>query len=102
MRFTAALDVDGAIRAGATVTASLKTEFLEEAHYPNDLTMGVGFIRIGRTSWTLIEGAFHRDRCVALCEVVVVRLIDKVPSETPEQWRMQASTFSIAGLADQT
>lgn len=98
LRFTAALDVDGAIRRATTVAASLKTEFIQEALYPTDLTMGVGFVRMGRTSWTVIQGAFCDDQCLAVCEVTVVRLVDGAPDEAPAGWRSQHAAFSIRGI----
>lgn len=92
-QFTTMLDPVRGMRAGATVAASLKIDFLAEAFYPTNLTMTVGFLRIGRTSWTLIEAAFDGDRCLSVCEAVIVGMRDGRPSAIPDAWRETAQTY---------
>lgn len=87
MRLMSAL---GEQRTMRTVAASLNVSFLAEALYPLDATIGVGFTRFGRTSWTVVEAAFQEGRCLSVCEAVVVHMTDGKPSRPPEAWRRAA------------
>lgn len=65
------------------VAARIATDFRAEVHRPNRLRVGIGVLRVGRTSWTVGCGLFIVDgegdrqayRCVATSECVLV-LID--------------------------
>lgn len=78
------------------VAAKLTIDFLAEAHYPLDITMALGFRRLGRTSWTVIGGAFDGDRCVAVGEAVMVCVGPSGPVELPAGWRAAAEAHIIS------
>ncbi len=43
-------------------------------HFPGEVDIGTTVLRIGGSSYTLGQGVFEQDRCVATAEVVTVRL----------------------------
>lgn len=52
--------------------ASVHIEYLQEAHFPQDVTVGCAIGHIGNTSWTVYAAAFQDGECVATCDCVVV------------------------------
>jgi len=84
----------GPLSAGpGIVAASLNIAFLAEALYPVDITMGLGISRIGRTSWTVVAGAFDEERCLAVCEAVMVCVGPQGPSALSPSWRDAADPY---------
>jgi acyl-CoA thioester hydrolase len=52
--------------------AAVSLNYLQEAHYPADVTVGCAIGNIGTTSWTVNSAAFQHGECVATCDTVVV------------------------------
>ena len=52
--------------------ASLHVEYLQEAHFPDEVTIASAIGHIGTTSWTVFAAAFQNGECVATCDCVVV------------------------------
>ncbi|MGV3770783.1 MAG: acyl-CoA thioesterase [Sphingobium phenoxybenzoativorans] len=52
--------------------AAVSLNYLQEAHYPQEVTVGCAIDRIGTTSWTVTSAAFQHGECVATCDTVVV------------------------------
>lgn len=52
--------------------ASVHIEYLQEAHFPDEITLGCAISRVGNTSWTVASAAFQNGECVATCDAVVV------------------------------
>ena len=57
------------------VIAELTLRYREQTHYPGEIRVGTGVLRLGRSSMTLGQGLFEGDRCVATSEAVMV-LVD--------------------------
>jgi acyl-CoA thioester hydrolase len=53
------------------VIARLVLEFRAEMHWPGTVEIGTRVERVGRSSATLAQGLFVRERCVAVAESVV-------------------------------
>lgn len=87
IRFNAMLDMQGQMPEGQTVVAALNIAFLADTYYPGEVIMGVGVAKVGRTSWTLVEGAFQDGRCVGVCEAILVRRASGGPQVLPDHWR---------------
>lgn len=47
-------------------------EFVGQAHYPGEVTVGTRVMRLGRSSYVLGHGAFQDGRCFATCELISV------------------------------
>ncbi|AUW56946.1 thioesterase [Sphingobium sp. SCG-1] len=54
------------------LVASVHLEYLQEAHYPDEITMGCAIGHVGNTSWQVVSAAFQNGECVAICDSVVV------------------------------
>ena len=56
------------------VLVSFSVRYLAQLHYPGSADIGTRVLRIGTRSYTLGQGLFEGERCVATAEVVTVRL----------------------------
>jgi acyl-CoA thioester hydrolase len=54
------------------LVASVCLNFVQEAHFPKNLSIGCAIGTIGSTSWQIMSAAFQDDECVATCESVMV------------------------------
>jgi len=54
------------------VVARLTIDFHAELFWPGTVAIGTGVTRIGRSSFTLAQGMFNRDKRVASAEAVIV------------------------------
>ncbi|GAY18852.1 acyl-CoA thioesterase [Mycobacterium sp. shizuoka-1] len=66
------------------VTSQNAVHFLAEAHWPATIATGAGVGRIGRTSFIASTGLFVDDRCIGVCDTVLVLLGDDGPVPIPE------------------
>src|SRR3546814_18396188 len=46
--------------------------YVNEAHFPDNVTITSGIGRIGNTSWEIYSAAFQNGECVAKCDTVMV------------------------------
>jgi acyl-CoA thioester hydrolase len=51
--------------------------FLAEAHWPASVDAAIGVGRIGRTSFILSSALFHQDRCLSVCDAVLVSVAER-------------------------
>ena len=49
-------------------------EFLAPLHFPATVDVGTVVLRIGRSSYTLGQGIFYDERCIATAEIVTVKV----------------------------
>ena len=60
---------------GATsVLARLDISFLREMHWPGTVEIGTGTTRIGRSSYTFLQGVFHEGECAATADATMVMI----------------------------
>lgn len=81
------------------VIAELTLRYLEQTHYPGEIRIGTGVLRLGRSSVTLGQGLFEGDRCVATSEAVVV-LVDPDSGRSvalPAAARAALERYAVAG-----
>ncbi|MCX2745471.1 thioesterase family protein [Mangrovivirga sp. M17] len=55
------------------VIASLKLDFVKEVHWPGQVEIGTGVIKIGNSSIVLFQMIFQENICVAKAETVIVQ-----------------------------
>src|SRR3546814_20905906 len=48
------------------------SDLVNEAHFPDNVTITSGIGRIGNTSWEIYSAAFQNGECVATCDTVMV------------------------------
>ena len=73
-------------------------DYLAEAYYPAPLSIHVGVLAIGRTSWTVGELAMQDDRPRAYCRATVVSTDGERPTAVPQDLRDWLSKSAIAPL----
>ena len=64
----------GAGMLSGFVVVKLSVEYHAMLHFPGEVNIGTTAIRIGGASYTLGQGVFRDERCIATSQVVTVRL----------------------------
>lgn len=73
LRFHQKILAQGApVNPGAVMIVHLAIDYLGEGHYPGDIESGVGILRCGRSSYTLVHALFQRGRPFVLAQSVMV------------------------------
>lgn len=67
----------------AFVIARLVIDFRGEINWPGQVEIGTRVTRIGRTSFTVGQALFHRQKCVATAEGVVVLMDEATRKSRP-------------------
>lgn len=62
-------------------------DYVSEGNYPGALSVGIGVVRIGVTSFTLGMAVFQGNRCVAVSDAVMVLANDQGPKQIPDNYR---------------
>jgi len=65
------------------VIAKLEINFIEEMNWPGDVIVGSGVSRVGRSSFSLLQGIFLGGNCMATSDSVIVLLDEKKRKSTP-------------------
>lgn len=82
----AALFEDGRVRFGQAagnrkaMIVSVAIEYLDQAFFPQDVTVYVGLENIGRSSWTTVQLLEQEGRVFAFCRSTIVRTVDGKPA----------------------
>ena len=69
------------------VLADVHINYLQEAHYPYAITVGVGVGHIGQRSYALHCAMFQKGECVGLSEAVIVFAQPGQPEPLPDPVR---------------
>ena len=77
------------------VTSQNTVHFLAEAHWPALIDTGAGVGRIGRTSYVASTGLFIDDKCIGVCDTVLVLVGDDGPAPIPEGFRAALQTVLL-------
>lgn len=64
------------------VIARLELDFRGELTWPGEVAIGTRVEAVGRTSFTLVQALFQRERCVALARTVIVQVDDETRRAT--------------------
>ena len=76
-------------------TSQNTVHFLAEAHWPALIDTGAGVGRIGRTSYVASTGLFIDDKCIGVCDTVLVLVGDDGPAPIPEEFRAALQTVLL-------
>lgn len=82
------------------VSANNVVHFLAEVHWPASIDTGLGIGRLGRTSYVVSTALFVGDKCVSLCDTVLVMLGPERgdgPIPIPEQARELLGAHLLRG-----
>ena len=70
--------------------------YLGESYPPDDIVVTSGIGRIGRSSWTILSGAFQNGGCVAVCDTTMVYSGAAGPLPIPDDVRGALAARAIA------
>lgn len=98
--FTSGLEAlaDGRAIVMARITINMRAE----TYFPGMVDVGTGVMRVGRTSYTLGQGLFVGDTCVATAEgvVVVIDRESRKPVAVPEKMRAALDAYRLPGCEE--
>lgn len=83
----------------AFVIASLHLDFYSEINWPGQVDIGTRVSTVGKSSLTLEQGLFQRDRCVAMAKTVIVQMHEETRRSYPLS---DAARQKLAGLMTHT
>ncbi len=69
------------------LVAHVGIDYLGEGHYPAPVTMGYGVLAIGTSSFRAAKAMFQHDKCIALCESVLVHRGNSGAAPLPDALR---------------
>lgn len=78
------------------VTSTIVVHYLREAPWPSTLRTAVGVGHIGRTSYVASTALFLDDKCISLCDTVLVLLDDNGPTPIPDDVRTQLAELRLS------
>lgn len=78
---------DAPLEPANRLIVEIKIGYLAQVHYPSTLAVNSGIVRIGRTSYVIAQGMFLAERCVGVCETVVVHSDGQRSKEITPAWR---------------
>ena len=81
------------------VNSQTIVHFLAEAHWPCVIEAGIGVTRVGRSSFVLSSALFDGDRCISLCDSVMVAVLDG-PVPLSEEARAGLLGVRVRGSLD--
>ena len=79
------------------LVAHVAIDYLGEGSYPEPVTMAYAVGSIGRTSFRSQKAMFQNDRCIALCDTVLVHRGDAGPAPLPDALRTRLEAFGLKG-----
>jgi acyl-CoA thioester hydrolase len=80
------------------ISAGMTVSFLAESHWPGQVELGSGVLRIGTSSITVGSAAFKDGICIAAAEMTVVRLQGKVPHPIDTDLRKKLEKYLLPGF----
>lgn len=63
------------------ISAGMNVSFLAESHWPGQVDLGTGVMKVGTSSITVGSAAFKDELCIVAAEMTVVRLKGKTPHQ---------------------
>ena len=80
------------------ISAGMTVSFLAESHWPGQVELGSGVMRIGKSLITIGAAAFKDGTCIAAAEMTVVRLKGKTPYPIDPGLRAKLETYLLSGF----
>jgi acyl-CoA thioester hydrolase len=87
------LTVGPAISRPRYLVAHVSVDYLDEGHYPAPVQMGYGVLNIGSSSFRAAMAMFQHDKCIALCESVLVHRGESGPAPLPAPLRDRLNAY---------
>jgi len=80
------------------ISAGMTVSFLAESHWPGQVELGTGVVRIGASSITVGSAAFKDGTCIAAAEMTVVQLKGKAPHPIAGDLRTRLEKHLLPGF----
>ena len=80
------------------ISAGMTVSFLAESHWPGQVELGTGVVRIGTSSITVGAAAFKDGVCIVAAEMTVVRLRGKTPHPIDAELRKTLQKYQLPGF----
>src|SRR5262245_15237833 len=80
------------------ISAGMTVSFLAESHWPGQVELGSGVMRIGTSSITIGAAAFKDGSCIVAAEMTVVRLRGKTPNTIDAGLRKKLEKYLLPGF----
>ena len=80
------------------ISAGMTVSFLAESHWPGQVELGTGVMKVGKSSITVASAAFKDCVCIAAAEMTVVRLKGKTPHPIDDAFRQALEKFRLKGF----
>ena len=80
------------------ISAGMTVSFLAESHWPGQVELGTGVMKIGTSSITVGSAAFKDATCIAAAEMTVVRLRGKTPHPIDGALRTKLEKYLLPGF----
>ena len=66
------------------MVAHTAIDYLAEGHYPHPITVGVGIVSLGNSSYRVGEALFQQGKCIGLADVVLTHIGENGSAPLPE------------------
>jgi acyl-CoA thioester hydrolase len=80
------------------ISAGMTVSFLAESHWPGQVELGTGVLKIGASSVTVASGVFRDGLCIAAAEMTMVRLRGKTPHPIGDELRGKLEKYRLRGF----
>lgn len=80
------------------ISAGMTVSFLAESHWPGQVELGTGILKIGASSVTVASGVFRDGLCIAAAEMTMVRLKGKTPHPIGDDLREKLEKYRLKGF----
>ena len=97
VRFHAKSGFHTAVKGIAAMVASFAIEYLGQAFYPAPLIIHVAAMRVGRTSYELVQLVMQEGRIVAFTRATMVCVKDGAPTEIPQLFADSVKPWMLRG-----
>ncbi|QQS14035.1 MAG: thioesterase family protein [Rhodospirillales bacterium] len=77
------------------IAAGLNVSFLRESHWPGEVEIGCGVVRIGNASLNIGGGVFIGDACIAAAEMTIVNLSGSAPAPFDAETRAKLERWLL-------
>jgi acyl-CoA thioester hydrolase len=77
------------------LVAELKIRYLGEGFWPGTLEVGTGIVRIGASSFVMGQGLWQGERCIGVCDTVLVHVGEGAPSPLPDAFRRKLEAHRL-------
>lgn len=89
-------NADYAAQRFRLMVAHTAIDYLAEGHYPHPITVGVGVVSLGNSSYRVGEALFQQGRCIGLADVVLTHIGEAGAAPLPAIIRETLQRYLIA------